>query len=107
MVLGSARDIIDEIGIPRSTFTDLPLGNPVGPPGDMAQQKRILRDTLVFAADATLPRSNVQLHVDWPGDETWRDTYMDISDIDALRAAGAARREAQAAKRERQDQSAS
>ena len=79
LVIGSARDIIDEVGVPRFAFTDLPLGNPVGPADDADQQLRILRSALSFAASATLPRSSVVLPVEWNGAPDWRETYMSLS----------------------------
>lgn len=78
VIIGSARDIIDEVGVPRFVFTDLPLGNPIGPPDDPAQQLRTLRTALTFAASATLPRSSVVVPVEWNGDPDWRETYMSI-----------------------------
>jgi hypothetical protein len=96
LVIGSARDIIDEVGVPRFAFTDLPLGNPVGPSGDPDQHRRILRDALRFAEAATLPRSSVVLPVEWNGPQNWRETYMSIDDLDGLRVAGEARRARQA-----------
>ena len=92
LIIGSARDIIDEISVPRFAFTDLPLGNPVGPADDPDQQRRILRDALVFAEAAPLPRSSVVLPVEWNGADDWRDSYMSLADPEALRKAGEARR---------------
>jgi D-proline reductase (dithiol) PrdB len=96
LVIGSARDIIDEVGVPRFAFTDLPLGNPIGPAGDANQQRRILRDALRFAEAATLPRSSVVLTVDWSGTPNWRETYMALDDPESLRLGGEKRRAAQA-----------
>ena len=84
--------------MPRFAFTDLPLGNPVGPPDDPEQQKRILRQALVFAEAAPLPRSSVVLPVEWNGPADWRETYMSLDDPEALRTAGDSRRASQAAK---------
>jgi len=42
VVLGSARDIVEQCGVPRFVFTDFPLGNPVGKPDDPAMQRAIL-----------------------------------------------------------------
>jgi len=96
LVIGSARDIIDEVGVPRFAFTDLPLGNPIGPAGDSIQQRRILSEALQFAEAALLPRSSVVLTVDWRGDPNWRQTYMDIDDPESLLRLGEERRAAQA-----------
>lgn len=107
LVLGSARDIVDEVGVPRFAFTDFPLGNPVGPPNDPDQQRRILREALQFAGAAPLPRSSVVLEVTWSGAGDWRESYMSIDDREALRAEGEARRARQAATRAARAQSAS
>lgn len=95
LIIGSARDIIDEIAVPRFAFTDLPLGNPVGPADDPDQQRRILTEALTFAEAAPLPQSSVVLPVEWSGADDWRETYMSLDDLEALAAAGAARRDRQ------------
>lgn len=97
LIMGSARDILDEVGVPRYAFTDLPLGNPVGPADDPDQQQQLLRAALEFAATAPLPRSSVVLPVEWSGPQDWRDSYMSLADPAALAAAGEARRARQAA----------
>jgi D-proline reductase (dithiol) PrdB len=107
LVLGSARDIIDKVGVPRFAFTDLPLGNPVGPAHDHEQQRHILRDSLTFAESASHARSSVILPVEWSGAANWRETYMSIDDHESLRLAGEERRARQAARRASPDQSAS
>lgn len=99
LIIGSARDIIDEIAVPRFAFTDLPLGNPIGPADDPNQQRRILSAALTFAEAAPLPQSSVVLPVEWNGPSDWRETYMSLNDPAALAAEGATRRERQAAKR--------
>ncbi len=100
VILGSARDILDEIAVPRFAFTDLPLGNPVGPADDPAQQRETLTSTLRFAEAAPLPQSSVVLPVDWSGAPDWRETYMSLDDPEALRAAGDARRASQEARKQ-------
>ena len=41
VVMGSARDIVEECGVARFVFTDFPLGNPTGKPDDVAMQTSI------------------------------------------------------------------
>jgi D-proline reductase (dithiol) PrdB len=96
LVIGSARDILDEIGVPRFAFTELPLGNPIGPAGDPDQQRRILSNALQFAEAAVLPRTSVVLKVDWSGAPNWRETYMALDNPESLRLAGEERRAEQA-----------
>jgi len=51
---------------------------------------------LLFAETAPLAQSSVVLPVEWTGADDWRETYMALDDPEALRAAGEARRAAQA-----------
>lgn len=99
LIIGSARDIVDEIAVPRFAFTDLPLGNPVGPSGDADQQRRILTTALRFAESAVAPQSSLVIPVEWNGAADWRETYMSLDDPEALAAAGDERRERQANKK--------
>lgn len=97
MVVGSARDIVEECGVARMVFVDFPLGNPAGKPGDRTMQRAIASLALDVVATAIAPRTTVQAPVHW-GSHDWRAAFMEISDdnIDALRAAGEQRRAAQA-----------
>lgn len=93
VVVGSARDIVEECGAPRFVFSDHPLGNPLGRPGDAQGQRAVLELALAVAASAVAPRTTVQAPSSW-GDESWRDAYMAIRDREALARAGEARRAA-------------
>ena len=98
VVIGSARDIVEECGVARMLFVDFPLGNPTGKPGDREMQRSITSLALDVVASALVPRTTVQAPVDW-GSDDWRTRFMAIGEhnIEALRAAGEKRRAAQAA----------
>jgi hypothetical protein len=98
VVMGSARDIVEECGVARLLFVDFPLGNPCGKPGDREMQKSLVSLALDLAASAIAPRTTIQAPVHWDSDD-WRAAFMEVGEhnIEALRAAGARRREAQAA----------
>ena len=100
VVVGSARDIVEEAGVARFVFVDFPLGNPTGKPGDRDMQRAIVGLALDLAAGAFVPRTTVQAPQRWGSDE-WRSAYMAVGDHnrDELRAAGIARRAHQAASR--------
>ena len=102
VVLGSARDIVEECGVARFLFTDFPLGNPVGKPDDPAMQRATVGYALDLLETARLPRTTVQTPWRWSDDESWRQVYarIDPQQIEALRAEGQARRAKQAAARE-------
>lgn len=78
VVLGSARDIVEECGVPRFVFTDFPLGNPCGKPYDAVMQKRIVGIGLDLLQDARTPRTTVQTPFVWSDDQSWRDNFMRI-----------------------------
>ena len=93
VIIGSARDIVEECGAPRFVFPAHPLGNPLGLPGDAEGQRAVLGLALDLAASAIAPRTTVQAPSQWR-DSTWRDDYMAIRDREALARAGEARRAA-------------
>lgn len=103
MVVGSARDIVEECGVARFLFSDFPLGNPCGKPWDVEMQRATTGMALDLLETATWPRTTVQSPFRWSDDASWRARYarVDPEEVARLRALGEARRERQrAAKRE-------
>lgn len=103
VIVGSARDIVEEIGVPRFVFTDFPLGNPYGAPGDTKTQREVLDVALATLEGAFAPRTTVQASHVWEGADSpdrdaWRTSFMFVSDDnrDELRAIGDRRRAKQA-----------
>jgi hypothetical protein len=99
VVIGSARDIVEECGVARFVFNDFPLGNPIGKPYDAAMQRATVSIALDLLETARLPRTTVQTPFRWGEDESWREVYarVDPDRIEALRREGDARRARQAA----------
>jgi hypothetical protein len=94
VVIGSARDIVEECGVARFLFSDFPLGNPCGKPYDRDMQRRIVGAALDLLESATMPRTTVQTPFAWSDDESWRDRYARVDDAnrDLLRRLGDERR---------------
>lgn len=94
VILGSARDIVEECGVPRLVFTDFPLGNPCGKPYDTAMQHEIVGYGLDLLEGARAPRTTMQTPFVWDESGGWRENYMriDESNVEALRRAGEQRR---------------
>jgi hypothetical protein len=101
VVVGSARDIVEECGVARFLFSDFPLGNPFGAPYDAETQRATLGFALDLLETATMPRTTVQSPFRWSDDSSWKDRYarVDPDEAKRLREAGAARRAAQAKKK--------
>lgn len=89
VVFGSARDIVEQAGVPRFVFTDFPLGNPCGAPYDVPMQREIIGIGLGLLESARYPGTTVQTPFHWPTD-AWRHNYMLVNAdrLDDLRAAG-------------------
>jgi len=94
VVVGSARDIVEQCGVARFLFNDFPLGNPCGRPYDRAMQHDIVGFALDLLENATLPRTTVQTPFRWSEDPSWKDAYarVDREEAERLRSAGEARR---------------
>jgi hypothetical protein len=97
VVVGSARDIVEECGVARFVFSDFPLGNPCGVPYDRDMQRAIVGIALDLLESARHPRTTVQTPFVWSEDESWKDAYARVDDAnrEALRRQGEARRAAQ------------
>ena len=99
VVIGSARDIIEEVSVARFLFVDFPLGNPCGKPGDVPMQAKIADLAIDVLENAFAPRTTVQAPVVWDeADQGWRDRFMHVGNDNraALAAAGAERQRLQA-----------
>jgi len=97
VIMGSARDIVEECGVARFVFTDFPLGNPCGKPSDVPMQRAIVGIALDLLEKAWAPRTTVQTPFHW-GSEEWREDFMRVDDSnrEALARAGEERRRRQA-----------
>ncbi len=103
VVVGSARDIVEECGVPRFVFVDFPLGNPCGKLYDVDMQRAIVGLALDTLEKAFVARTTVQAPFVWNAeDEGWRDRFMHVGDDnrEQLAAAGELRRELQARRHE-------
>jgi D-proline reductase (dithiol) PrdB len=94
VVVGSARDVVEECGVPRFLFSDFPLGNPCGRPWDDEMQRSIVGFALDLLENATLPRTSVQTPFVWSEDASWKERYarVDPAERENLLALGEARR---------------
>ena len=94
VVVGSARDVVEECGVARFLFSDFPLGNPCGRPWDKEMQRRIVGFALDLLESATLPRTTVQTPFVWSEDSSWKARYarVDSARAEQLRKLGEARR---------------
>ena len=76
VTIGSARDIVEHCGVPRLLFSDFPLGNPCGVPGDVEMQRQILDLALDLLETATGPRTTVRAPFVWPRGDAWKEKVL-------------------------------
>ena len=92
VVMGCARDIVEQVGVPRLLFSDFPLGNAAGRPHDAGSQALTLDGALQLLEDASGPRSTRVSAQRWADKADWK---LDYCNIDRLSAEQIARRRAE------------
>lgn len=75
IVMGCARDIVENAGVARFLFSDLPLGNSCGKPGDLDPQRGLIAMALDLLETAIAPRTTVQSPYRWADDPLWKDDF--------------------------------
>ena len=83
VVIGAALDIVEQCGVPRFLFSDVPLGNAAGLPFDVASQEATLALALEMLETATGARTTVRNVVTWPGPMGWRKDYLSLDGLTA------------------------
>src|SRR5690348_13941032 len=79
--MGCAKDIVEYCGVPRLLFSDFPLGNAAGRPGDPQSQSFTLELALRVLEAAPAPRIAVQSPLRWASDPSWK---LDYSNVERL-----------------------
>jgi hypothetical protein len=81
VIMGCAKDIVEHCGAPRFLFSDFPLGNGAGKPGDRAVQAFTLDLALRVLESAPAPRTTVQSPVRWADDAAWKLDFMNLDRV--------------------------
>jgi hypothetical protein len=92
VIMGSAKDIVEYVGVPRLLFTDFPLGNSAGRPHDAESQTFTLNLALRLLESAPAARTTVQSSLRWSESADWK---LDYSNIARLSPEEIARRRAE------------
>jgi hypothetical protein len=77
VIMGCAKDIVEHCGVPRFVFSDFPLGNSAGKPGDKDSQAATLELALRVLETAPGPRTTVQSPQRWSDDAGWKLEFAD------------------------------
>lgn len=83
VIMGSAKDIVEYVGVPRLLFSDFPLGNSAGRPNDQASQDFTLKLALELLEGAPAARTTVQSRLRWSASAEWKLDYCNIARLSA------------------------
>lgn len=81
VIMGCAKDIVEQAGVPRFLFSDFPLGNPAGKPNDPESQRETLAMALDLLEAAPGPRTTRQSPQHWNEDAEWK---LDFQNVDRI-----------------------
>lgn len=79
VIMGCAKDIVEHVGVPRFLFSDFPLGNGTGKPGDRASQAFTLDLALRLLEGAPAARTTVQSPLTWSSSPAWKHDYSNVA----------------------------
>ncbi len=74
VIMGCAKDIVEQAGVPRFVFSDFPLGNGAGKPNNPTSQAATLAMALDLLKDATQPTTLENPQV-WDTSHAWKQDY--------------------------------
>jgi hypothetical protein len=72
VVVGTARDIVENCGVARFLFNDAPLGSPCGEPDNPNMQREIVGMALDLLESASEARTTVQTPYEWSKGDAWK-----------------------------------
>jgi len=81
VVMGCARDIVENAGVPRFLWSDFPLGNSAGKPFDVDSQSETLELALSLFETAQGPGHTLASKQRWSDDEDWQLDFMNIDTL--------------------------
>ena len=83
VIMGCARDIVENVGVPRYLWSDFPLGNSAGKPDNSESQRDTLALALELFESASAPRTTVASPQIWSEDDSWKNDFMNVHALPA------------------------
>jgi D-proline reductase (dithiol) PrdB len=88
VVMGCAKDIVEQAAVPRLLFSDFPLGNSAGKPHNVSSQAFTLELALRLLETAPSAQTTVQSPLRWSSDASWKRDYNNIAALSPEELAG-------------------
>ena len=83
VIMGCARDIVENVGVPRFLWSDFPLGNSAGKPNDVESQRDTLDRAIELYESASEPRTTAVSPQVWSTDDGWKHDFMNVAALPA------------------------
>ena len=81
--MGCARDIVEQVGVPRFWFSNFPLGHSAGKPFDTESQAQTLHGALSLFDSAAHARTTHVSDQKWRKSDAWEQDSWDLSHLSA------------------------
>ena len=81
VIMGCARDIVENVGVPRFWWSDFPLGHAAGKPHDSGSQTATLAGALQLFITAQGAGTTVQSPQVWSNSDDWKQDFMNIENL--------------------------
>ena len=85
VIMGCAKDIVEQAGVPRFLWSDFPLGNSAGKPNDIESQRDTLELALELFESANEPRTTLTSPQVWSESNDWQLDFMNVETMPAER----------------------
>jgi D-proline reductase (dithiol) PrdB len=83
VVMGCARDIVENVGVARFWWSDFPLGHSAGKAHNSDSQATTLAGALQLFTTAQSAETTVQSPQVWSNDDNWKQDFMNIANLSA------------------------
>lgn len=75
VIMGCAKDIVEQARVPRFLFSDFPLGNSAGKPNNIESQYQTMNVALQLLSEASAAETVWQNPQIWSDDHRWKEDY--------------------------------
>jgi D-proline reductase (dithiol) PrdB len=83
VLMGAAKDIVEQVGVARFLFSDFPLGSAAARPFDPASRDQMIEQALQLLEQAQGPRTTRVNPLQWNGPAQWREDYLNLAALSA------------------------
>ena len=87
VIMGCAKDIVEQAGVPRFYWSNFPLGHSAGKPQEPESQQATLAGALNLFVSASVARTTATNPQRWAADTDWQQDFMNVDTMPAAKLA--------------------